>query len=55
VARKRIVVPGIIIDGIMEVQQGLSPDDDIIIRGQTLLDDGAKVNIIGRTAPLSAN
>jgi RND family efflux transporter MFP subunit len=55
VARKRIIVPGIIIDGIMEVQQGLSPDDDIIIRGQTLLDDGAKVNIINRVAPLSVN
>jgi multidrug efflux pump subunit AcrA (membrane-fusion protein) len=55
VARKRIVVPGIVIDGIMEVQQGLSPEDTIIIRGQTLLDDGSRVNIIGRAAPLSAN
>jgi RND family efflux transporter MFP subunit len=55
VARKRIIVPGIIIDGIMEVQQGLSPDDNIIVRGQTLLDDGARINIIGNVTPLSAN
>ncbi|MDR1863288.1 MAG: efflux RND transporter periplasmic adaptor subunit [Treponema sp.] len=54
-ARKRIIVPGIIIDGIMEVRQGLSPDDDIIVSGQTLLDDGAKVNIINRVTPLSVN
>jgi multidrug efflux pump subunit AcrA (membrane-fusion protein) len=55
VARKRIIVPGIVIDGIMEVQQGLSPDDVIIVRGQTLLDDGARINIIGSVTPLSAN
>jgi multidrug efflux pump subunit AcrA (membrane-fusion protein) len=55
VARKRIIVPGIIIDGIMEVQKGLSPDDDIIVRGQTLLDDGARVKIISKVTPLSAN
>jgi multidrug efflux pump subunit AcrA (membrane-fusion protein) len=55
VARKRIILPGIVIDGIMEVRQGLSPDDNIIVRGQTLLDDGARVNIIGSVTPLSAN
>jgi multidrug efflux pump subunit AcrA (membrane-fusion protein) len=54
-ARKRIIVPGIIIDGIMEVEQGLSPDDNIIVRGQTLLDDGARINIRDSVTPLSAN
>ncbi|MDR2617227.1 MAG: efflux RND transporter periplasmic adaptor subunit [Treponema sp.] len=54
-ARKRIVVPGILIDGILEVQQGLKPDEDVIVRGQSFLDDGAKVNIVDRLAPLNAN
>jgi multidrug efflux pump subunit AcrA (membrane-fusion protein) len=52
-ARKKIVVPGIIIDGVMEVKQGLSVNDEVIVRGQSLLEDGAKVNIIDRAAPLN--
>jgi multidrug efflux pump subunit AcrA (membrane-fusion protein) len=55
IARKKIIVPGIIIDGIMEVQQGLSPEDNVIVRGQTLLDDGARVNVISSVTPLSVN
>ena len=54
-ARKQPVVPGIIIDGIMEIRQGLNPDEDVIVRGQSLLDDGAKINIVDRVPPLSAN
>jgi multidrug efflux pump subunit AcrA (membrane-fusion protein) len=53
-ARKQIVVPGISIDGAMEIQQGLKPDDEVIVRGQTLLEDGARVNVIDRVPPLSA-
>jgi multidrug efflux pump subunit AcrA (membrane-fusion protein) len=55
VARRKNITPGILIDGVLEIQQGLSPNDEIIVRGQTLLDDGAKINIIDRVAPLSAN
>ena len=55
VARKRIVVPGIIIDGVMEIQQGLTADEEIVIRGQTLIEDGSRINVIERTAPLRAN
>ena len=55
VARKKIVVPGIIIDGVMEVRQGLSPNEDIVVRGQTFLEDGSRINIIERQSPLSAN
>jgi multidrug efflux pump subunit AcrA (membrane-fusion protein) len=55
IARKQIIVPGIQIDGIMEVQQGLKAGDDVIVRGQGLLDDGARINIIERVAPLSSN
>jgi multidrug efflux pump subunit AcrA (membrane-fusion protein) len=53
VARKKIVVPGIVIDGVMEVKEGLSANDEVIIQGQTLLEDGAKVNVINRIAPLN--
>ena len=55
VARKRNVVPGIIIDGIMEVRQGLSPGEDVIVRGQSLLEDGSQINIVDRVPSLSAN
>jgi len=54
VVRKRHVVPGIVIDGVMEIQQGLAPDEEIVIRGQTLLEDGSRINIIERLAPLGA-
>jgi multidrug efflux pump subunit AcrA (membrane-fusion protein) len=52
VARKRVIVPGIMVDGVLEVTQGIRPDEDIIIKGHTLLDDGARINIIERAAPL---
>jgi multidrug efflux pump subunit AcrA (membrane-fusion protein) len=52
VVRKRIVEPGILIDGVMEIQKGLEPSEEIVIRGQTLLDDGSRVNIIERITPL---
>jgi multidrug efflux pump subunit AcrA (membrane-fusion protein) len=54
VARRRDVSPGISIDGVLEITEGLSPTDEIIVRGQTLLQDGAKINIIERQPPLSA-
>jgi RND family efflux transporter MFP subunit len=55
VARKKVIVPGIIIDGVMEVRQGLAPNEEIVIRGQTLIEDGSRVNIIEQLSPLSAN
>ena len=55
VARKRAIVPGILIDGIQEVRQGLAPDEEIVIRGQTLIDEGSRINIIERVTPLNAN
>jgi multidrug efflux pump subunit AcrA (membrane-fusion protein) len=54
VARRRNVKPGILIDGVLEITEGLSPADEIIIRGQTLLQDGAKINVIERQPPLAA-
>jgi multidrug efflux pump subunit AcrA (membrane-fusion protein) len=55
VARRRNVTPGLLIDGVLEIQAGLTPKDEIIVRGQTLLDDGARINIIERIAPLGAS
>jgi RND family efflux transporter MFP subunit len=55
VVKKRIVVPGISVDGALEVQNGLNPDEEIVVRGQTLLNDGARVNVVDRFTPLSAN
>ncbi|MDR1307428.1 MAG: efflux RND transporter periplasmic adaptor subunit [Treponema sp.] len=53
-AKKRIVKPGILIDGVLEIQGGLRPGEEFIVKGQTLLNDGARVNVIERTAPLGA-
>jgi multidrug efflux pump subunit AcrA (membrane-fusion protein) len=55
VVKKRIVVPGISIDGVLEIQSGLAPDEEIVVRGQTLLNDGVRVNVVDRFTPLSAN
>ena len=52
IVRKKIVTPGILIDNVMEIQSGLEDSDEIVIRGQTLLDDGSRVNIIERLSPL---
>jgi len=54
-AKKRIINAGILIDGVMEVTSGLAPNEEVIIRGQTLLDDGSRVNVIERVTPLGAN
>jgi multidrug efflux pump subunit AcrA (membrane-fusion protein) len=52
IVKKRLITPGILIDGVMEVQSGLEPNEEIVIRGQTLLDDSSRVNIIERLAPI---
>jgi multidrug efflux pump subunit AcrA (membrane-fusion protein) len=54
IARRKTIVPGILIDGVLEVQQGLLPDEEVIIRGQTLLDDGSRIKVIDQAAPLTA-
>jgi len=52
-AQKRIITTGIIIDGVMEVERGLNPGDNVIVRGQGLLDDGSKINIVDRVTPIN--
>jgi multidrug efflux pump subunit AcrA (membrane-fusion protein) len=54
IVRKRLVVPGILIDGVLEIQYGLAANEEIVARGQSLLEDGARVNIIERLAPISS-
>jgi multidrug efflux pump subunit AcrA (membrane-fusion protein) len=53
IVKKRIVVPGINIDGVLEIREGLTQGEEIVVRGQTLLDDGSLVNVVERTAPLN--
>ncbi|MFP3089622.1 efflux RND transporter periplasmic adaptor subunit [Treponema sp. TIM-1] len=55
VARRKTVVPGILVDGVLEVQSGLLPDEEVVVRGHTLLEDGSRVNVVDRAAPLSVN
>jgi multidrug efflux pump subunit AcrA (membrane-fusion protein) len=55
IAEKRVIVPGIVIDGVTEIRRGIGPDEDVIIRGHSFLDDGARVNIVDHITPLSAN
>lgn len=40
------VTPGITVDAKTEIQQGLFVGDEIVIKGQSLLNDGAKVSIV---------
>ena len=55
VVQKRTIVQGILIDGVLEVSDGLKAEEEIVIRGMSLLEDGSKINIIERLAPLGAN
>jgi multidrug efflux pump subunit AcrA (membrane-fusion protein) len=54
VARKRVITPGILIDQILEVQNGLRAGEEIVIRGQTLLEDGSRINVVDRVQPLDS-
>jgi RND family efflux transporter MFP subunit len=55
IVNKRLVTPGILIDGVVEIKSGLEPNEEVVVRGHTLLDDGSRVNIIERVTPLSTN
>ncbi|MCL2191419.1 MAG: efflux RND transporter periplasmic adaptor subunit [Treponema sp.] len=52
VARRRNITPGILVDGMLEVQSGLEPQEEVVARGQTLLEDGVRVNVIERLTPI---
>ncbi len=48
----RPITPGIQIDNKLEVLDGISPGETVVIRGQTLLEDGAKIRVIDTIEPL---
>jgi membrane fusion protein (multidrug efflux system) len=46
------VVPGIEIDNMVEVTDGLVPDELVVVQGQSLLEDGVQIRIINTLKPL---
>jgi multidrug efflux pump subunit AcrA (membrane-fusion protein) len=55
VAKKTVVKTGILVDNVLEIQEGLAPDQEVIVKGQSMLNDGSRINVIERVAPLAAN
>lgn len=55
IVEQRKISPGIQIDNKLEVVEGLKPNEEIVIRGQTLLDEKSRVRIIDRIQPLTKN
>lgn len=54
VAQKRVVTPGILIDDQVEIRQGLEAGAQVVLRGQSLLEDGVRVRVVESTPPLKA-
>jgi membrane fusion protein, multidrug efflux system len=52
-AERRRVSAGIEIDQKLEVQSGLEPGEEVVYRGQSLLEDGSKVRVVEQVQPLS--
>jgi multidrug efflux pump subunit AcrA (membrane-fusion protein) len=52
-AEKRLITEGIRINDISEILSGLSAGENVVIQGQSLLEDGVKVKVIKEVAPLS--
>ncbi|MBN1697116.1 MAG: efflux RND transporter periplasmic adaptor subunit [Spirochaetales bacterium] len=52
VVEKRKVTPGLQIDNKLEITTGLKPGELVVIQGQTLLEDQAKVKIVEEREPL---
>ncbi|MCK4797823.1 MAG: efflux RND transporter periplasmic adaptor subunit [Spirochaetes bacterium] len=50
---KRKVISGIQIDNKVEIVQGLDPDEEVVLRGQTLLEDKSEVRVIKKLQPLT--
>lgn len=55
IARRTPVVPGILIDDKLEIIEGLEADQEVVVRGQTLLEDGSRVNVVDQVEPLPAS
>lgn len=55
IARKQTINQGININDVSEILSGLTIGDDVVIQGQSLLEDGVKVKVIKEIAPLSVS
>jgi len=53
VAERRRVSAGIEIDQKLEIQSGLEPGEEVVYRGQTLLERGSRVRVVEQVQPLS--
>lgn len=53
IVEKRVVTPGLRIDNQLEITNGLTEGDILVIRGQTLLEEGLFVKVVSTVEPLS--
>lgn len=51
--RRQAVKVGIRVDNKVEILSGIKPDEEIVIKGQSLLEEGSTVNVVSRVEPLS--
>ena len=54
-AEKRLVVPGITLEGIVEIIEGLDAGEKVVYQGQTLLEDGVKVRVVREIQTIAAD
>jgi multidrug efflux pump subunit AcrA (membrane-fusion protein) len=52
IVKKVPVTVGIIVDDKAEILSGLKTKEEVVVKGQTLLEDGSEVNIVSRAEPL---
>lgn len=52
--RKKVVVPGLKIDNQLEIMEGITAGEEIVVRGQTLLEDRSLVKVVSTIPPLDA-
>lgn len=48
--KKQVITAGIRVDETVEILSGLAGGDEVVVKGQTLLEDGAEINIISESA-----
>ncbi|MCK5152745.1 MAG: efflux RND transporter periplasmic adaptor subunit [Spirochaetales bacterium] len=53
IVERRVVVPGLRIDNQLEIANGLLEGEIVVIRGQTLLEEGLSVKVVSTVEPLS--
>jgi multidrug efflux pump subunit AcrA (membrane-fusion protein) len=54
-ARKQNVTVGIRVDDKVEILTGVNPGQEVIVRGQTLLEDGSLINVVSKLEPLPSS